>query len=332
MPRRLALVLVLLALVLVAPTAALAQDATPMASPAAGPCDAPELPPGTPTPREEGTPAAAEATPGVDEEQADVAVEEGAPPAPPVGTPAAGTEADAAQTALENLINCINGGDYLAVAALATDDFIRDVIGVPTPYDVPGSFEGVQPMAVRSIGNAQSYADGSVSVDVVYTGLFGGPGALSSERWFFVDEEGELKLDSIQFGLSLPEGALPGATVIDVRMVDFAFALSAYTVPANTPVIFRTTNASGTGSPHVNVIGQLKEGATAESVIKGEINLDDEDAMTGFFGALFLQPGGSGDLAFESLAPGTYFLVCDVRTEDGTPHYELGMVAQLTVE
>jgi uncharacterized cupredoxin-like copper-binding protein len=123
---------------------------------------------------------------------------------------------------------------------------------------------------------------------------------------------------------------LPGATVIDVQMVDFAFALSKYTVPANTPVIFRTTNNSGTGSPHVNVVLTYVEGTTAEGLIEGEVNL--EEASTGFFGAVFLEPGQSGDLAFESLAPGTYFLVCDVETEDGTPHFELGMVSQVTVE
>jgi hypothetical protein len=34
----------------------------------------------------------------------------------------------------------------------------------------------------------------------------------------------------------------------------------------------------------------------------------------------------------EDLAPGTYTLVCDVTTPDGTPHWQLGMVAQFTVE
>ena len=92
-----------------------------------------------------------------------------------------GAEADEAAAALENLFNCINAADYLGVAALATDDFIRNFIEVPTPYDVPATFEGVQPVEIRSLGNAQTYADGSVSVDVVYSGLFNGPGALGSE-------------------------------------------------------------------------------------------------------------------------------------------------------
>lgn len=322
MPRLFALVIMALSLALVAPAAVLAQDASPAASPMAGPCDAPELPPGTPTPMEEGTPAAAEEEePAAEEEQA--ASEES-----PAGAPADPTAAGEAEAALENLFNCINGGDYLAVAALVTNNFLQNFIGVPTPYDVPATFEGVQPVEVRSLGNAQTYADGRVSVDAVFTGLFNGPGALGSERFFFVEEDGSYKLDHIE-AASLPEGALPDATVVDVQLVDFAFALSEYTVPANTPVILRTTNNSGTGAEHVNVVLTYEEGATAEGLIEGEVDIE---SSTGFFGAIFLEPGATGDLAFESLAPGTYFLVCDVETEDGTPHYELGMVTQVTVE
>ncbi|MBA3450005.1 MAG: hypothetical protein H0T18_02195 [Chloroflexia bacterium] len=322
MPRVCALVLMALSLALVAPVTVLAQDASPAASPMAGPCDAPELPPGTPTPMDEATPAAAmEATPVEDEAPV---VEEA-----PAGTPVDAAAAGEAEAAVENLFNCLNSGDFLAAGALMTDNFIQSFVEVSTVYDVPATFEGVQPVEARSLSNAQSYADGSVSIDTVYSGLFSGPGALSSARLTFVEEDGYYKLDNYQ-DITLPEGALPGATVIDVQMVDFAFALSEYTVPANTPVILRTTNNSGSGSGHVNVVVTYEEGTTAEGLIEGEVNL--EEAATGFFGALFLEPGMSGDLAFESLAPGTYFLVCDVETADGTPHYEVGMGSQVTVE
>ena len=320
--------LIVLSLSLATPAPILAQEASPEASPMAGPCEAPELPPGTPTPMDEATPtAAAQATPNGEEGEADAPEDMVAEP--PAGTPVSGAEAGDAEAALRNLINCVNAGDYLAVAALMTDNFIQNFIEVPTPYDVPATFEGVQPIDLRSVDNAQTYADGRVSVDAVFTGLFNGPGALGSARWFFVDEDGTYKLDHYQ-DVPLPEGTLPDATVIDVQMVDFAFALSEYTVPANTPVIFRTTNNSGTGSPHVNVVLTYEQGTTAEGLIEGEVNI--EEASTGFYGAVFLEPGQSGDLVFESLAPGTYFLVCDVETEDGTPHYELGMVSQVTVE
>ena len=322
MSRLFALVLMTLSLALVAPVTVQAQDASPAASPMAGPCDAPELPPGTPTPMDEATPAAAmEATPVEDEAPV---VEEA-----PAGTPADAAATGEAEAAVENLFNCLNSGDFLAAGALMTDNFIQSFLEVSTVYDVPATFEGVQPVEARLLSNAQSYADGSVSIDTVYSGLFSGPGALSSARWTFVEEDGYYKLDNYQ-DVALPEGALPGATVVDVQMVDFAFALSEYTVPANTPVILRTTNNSGSGSGHVNVVLTYEEGTTAEGLIEGEVNL--EEASTGFFGALFLEPGETGDLAFESLQPGTYFLVCDVETDDGTPHYQLGMVSQVMVE
>ncbi|MDQ3045208.1 MAG: hypothetical protein M3R06_08675 [Chloroflexota bacterium] len=326
MYRLFALFAVLLTLSLAAPSVA-AQDASPAASPAAGPCEAPELPPGTPTPLEEepdsaASPSAEEEAPPEDEGEGE------GPPAAPMGTPADAAAGDPAEAAIQNLFNCINSGDYLAVAALLTNNFIQNFIEVPTVYDVPASFEGVQPIDVRSVGNAQSYEDGSVSVDGVYTGLFNGPGSIASTRWTFVEEEGILKLDGIE-EIPLPEGALPGAVVIDVQMVDYAFALSEYTVPANTPVIFRTTNRSAIGAPHVNVILTYPEGTTTEGLIEGEADIE---SSTGFLGAVFLLPGQTGDIGFESIEPGTYFLLCDVETEDGTPHFELGMVAQVTVK
>jgi uncharacterized cupredoxin-like copper-binding protein len=101
------------------------------------------------------------------------------------------------------------------------------------------------------------------------------------------------------------------------------------TIPAG-PVVFRFSNTSFNGEPHVGVTVTLTEGMTAEQIIQGEAL--PEDQMTGFVNAIFLEPGQTGDYYVEDLAPGTYTLVCDVTTPDGTPHWMLGMVAQFTVE
>ena len=312
-----AVVLFVLSLTAAGITPAWAQEATP----GGAACVAPELPPGTPTPMDEATPTA-----GVEEGES----EESPAPAPPVGTPISGPDADAAGAALETLFACVNATDYLAAGALMTANFIRGFLEVPTVYDVPGTFEDVQPVEIRALSNAQAYADGRVSIDAVYTGLFQGPDSLGSERWFFAEEDGILKLDGLQFGVPLPEGALPGATEIALTMVDYAFAVETYTVPENTPLIFTITNESGTGAPHEAVVLTYPEGTTAEQLIQGEVDLEAES--TGFVGAVFLEPGTTGVLAFETLAPGTYFLLCFVQTKDGTPHHELGMVSQITVE
>jgi uncharacterized cupredoxin-like copper-binding protein len=301
-----------------------AQEATPVAS-----CVAPELPPGTPTPMEEAPAAEDEgeehdhaATPGAEEEEAPVGEM-----TLPVGTPADAETAAAVTAAIQNLIACIDSGEYLKAGALATTNFIQNFLGVPTVYDVPSTFEGVGPFEVRSLDNAQTYDDGSVSIDFVYGGFGNGPGGISSERWFFVEEDGLLKLDNI-LPISLPEGALPGALVVEVTMVDYAFALSQTTLPANQPIVFRVTNASSSNAGHVAVILTFAEGTTVEALIAGESDVE----PTGFFGALYLDPGQSGDLGVTGLGAGTYFLACDVETEAGTPHYDLGMVTEIRVE
>jgi hypothetical protein len=89
-----------------------AQDASPEASPAAVACMAPELPPGTPTPMEEGTPAEM-ASP-----MAEMAEAEEATPEP--GTPADEATAAEIEAAVMNYAACFNTGDPAKHVALET--------------------------------------------------------------------------------------------------------------------------------------------------------------------------------------------------------------------
>jgi len=309
---------------------AVAQESTPVAG-----CEGPELPPGTPTPMEDAASPAADHAEGEDHEatptgdEAAEGEEESFEMATPEGVmPAAEADAATAIAGMENVIACFDTGDYPAAGALMTDRFIQEFLGIPTVYDVPANLEGAAPFEVVSLDNAQTYADGSYSVDFIYSGFFNGPCGITAERWFLVDEGGYLKVDNIT-QISLPEGALPGALVVDVTMVDYAFALSQTTLPADTPIIFRLTNATSSGAPHVGVVLTFEAGTTAEAVISSETEIGEP---TGFFGALYLEAGDSGEFGVTGLAAGTYFLACDVETEAGNPHYELGMVSEITVE
>ncbi len=239
-------------------------------------------------------------------------------------------EATAAATiaGVENLIACINTGDYVGLSALMTESFIHTVLGVPSAADVPASFEGAVPLEVVSLDNVLTYEDGSASVDIVFTGFFNGPGGISAERWFIVEDGGFFKINIIT-PIAMPEGALPGAVVVDVTLVDYAFALSESTLPANTPIIFRLTNQSAGGEGHVAALLTYPDGTTPESLISGE---SDIQASTAFFAGAYLDPGQTGEMAVTGLEAGMYFLVCDVATASGTPHHDLGMVAQVTVE
>jgi uncharacterized cupredoxin-like copper-binding protein len=300
----------------------LAQDA----SPAAGECVAPALPPGTPSSEEDL--AAYEEAEAAEDAAQEAAGTLTATPADE-GTSADPATAEAATAAMENVVACLNGGDYLAAGALTTQFFLQNFIEVPTVYDFPAMMEGAGPLEVLRIENALVYADGTVSVDFVYTGFFNGPTAITSERWYLVQTDGIYKVNWISPN-SLPADVLPGATVVEVVMVDYAFYVEPKKVPAGQPVIFRVTNQAASTTGHVAVLLSYPAGTTAEQLIAGDVSV--MDASTGFYGALYLEPGQRGDLAFTTLEAGTYFFGCDVETEGGHVHFELGMVAQITVE
>src|SRR5215217_9470028 len=105
-------VLALLAGGFVQSAAVRAQDA----SPTPVECDAPELPPGTPTPQMEGSPAALEGSP--------VAVsEETAEATPEAGTPADEATAAEIAAAVENYVACFDSGDPAKYVALETENY-----------------------------------------------------------------------------------------------------------------------------------------------------------------------------------------------------------------
>ncbi len=326
-PPRFALLLLTLVLSLagaVRPGLAVAQEGTP----AAAQCVAPELPPGTPTPPEASPEAMAEMEVA---EGTPVADEDGQAAhnfAPPEGLAADDTVAAAAIAGADNFIACLNAGNFLDVGALMSNSFIVDYVEVDTVYDIPADMEGVQPVELISSGNVLAYDDGRVSVDLVFTGFFYGPGAIGSERWTFVLEEGFYKLDNITW-ISGPAGLLEGAVEVDVTMVDFAFSLSQSTIPANVPVILHVTNNSFSMSGHVAILVTCQD-ITPEQIITGE--KDGEAECAGFFGASYLEPGQTSDFLFSGLPPGRYIFACDVETPSGVSHIELGMVAEFVVE
>ncbi len=300
-----------------------AQDANPMVE-----CVAPDLPPGTPTPmEEEGSPVAEEASPEAIEGEATPADEMAGHEMEVTETPADEATATAARGGLDGILDCIAAGDFLGLAGLMTANGWAFVTETGNPYDVPLSMEGAAPVRIVTEGDVVSDENGRVGLHLVYGDLFNGPGVLSSERWYLVEEDGYWKFDGIA-NAPAPDDFMPDATVVSVDTVDFAFALSQNEIPAG-PAIFRLTNTSYTHSPHVGVVVTLVEGLTAEQVI--QMDALPEEQLTGFFVATFLEPGQSADLIFENIEPGVYTLVCDFTTAEGVEHWKLGMVAQFDV-
>jgi hypothetical protein len=331
MNRVFAVAFAVLALLSVSTAPIAAQDASPAASPAPGPCVAPALPPGTPTPMEESPAggAAGETEGATPESEAEGEAAFPTPTPLPAGTIADPATAERVLAGLTNWFNCFGTGEYEAVAALSTPNLIAWITGGSTnPYDwvafMPEIAADSADQQELFLGNVLIYADGRFSVDHVYRSGH----LVENERFYLVEEEGFFKVDALAFGLPV-DPALLGAepTVVEVALVDYAFAPDTYAIPAGGAVVFRATNR-GT-EPHVLSVMRYPAGTTAEQVIEGEVDAL-EDA-TEFLGGHFAVPGQGFDVALVDLEPGVYFLICDVGTADGTPHYHLGMVARITV-
>jgi uncharacterized cupredoxin-like copper-binding protein len=294
--------------------AVFAQDGTPEASPPAGPCDAPALPPGTPTPQMQGSPVAAPA--GTEEAEAPAA-------SPEAGTPADEATTKAAVAAVENLVNCLNGGNYEGVAALFTPNMVMQIAGTTNPYDVLPSLQG---LAFRDFqtSTVETYADGRLTVEVTYRET---EYQYVHERWWLVQDGEYWKLDGFDTLTPEPEG---DTAVVGVALgaADNEFSLVPDTDSATqSPVlIFHATN--GGKVAHMLAVLKLPEGMTMDQVMKDE----SLQSQVEFIGSVdYVAPGESMDLALINLPAGEYTLTCFFTAPDGKTHAEHGMVATFTV-
>lgn len=300
--------LLVLPLVSVAP--AVAQDATPTAT-----CVAPALPPGEPTDPN--------ATPAAMEEEA-VAEEA----APVQEGPASRNIAATAREGLDNALACFNAGDYLGTAALFTPGFVMEFTGTGNPYDVAAALEEESDIQITTEVNSVIDTNNRVGIHIIYRNLPVSNGVMHSERWYMVKDGDYWKLDEIAPALSPPD-LFTAATVVEINMVDFAFALSQNSVPAG-PVILRFTNTSFSGSPHLASLFTVADGVTAEQMI--QMDASAEDPTTSFLTETFVEPGQTVEILLSFISPGVYTLFCGFETADGVSHHNLGMVAQFTVE
>ena len=105
-------------------------------------------------------------------------------------------------------------------------------------------------------------------------------------------------------------------TAIDVRMTDFQFQPSQFTVPAGEEISFSSSNNGAV--VHNFVI--MKLGTTAGDMF-------DEEDIPNVYWEVELVPGGTTETSFTAPAePGEYQVVC--RTEG---HIASGMTGKLTV-
>lgn len=280
------------------------------ASPVIAVCDAPPLPPGTPTPPEAmASPAASEP---VD-----------ATPMPadsifPPGEPADDVTTARVTAAAENLASCLATGNALGFAALVTPNYLLEEFDTTNPYDLETELDGFPTFELLAAEDVLTHKDGRFSIAL--TTLLGGM-QVDHFRAYFVDgENGYLLLDE--------EDPLPieGAAVqVDVILRDHTFELSQTTIPAGELVSFTVRNEGA--YLHEFVVLQLPEGATIDEALSDPALA--EQVM--FVGGVFVAPGAEADVGLTNLAPGTYTVACFLDEPGGVPHFAQGMVADLTV-
>jgi hypothetical protein len=288
-----------------------AQDATP----AVGECDAPALPPGTPTALEEATPEGEDMA-GMD--HATPAAEEAAP----AGTPADDATTAEAQAGAQNIINCLESGNLEGAAALLTPNFVQRYFGVPTVYDAlaGGSLEDAPYGEGTEVGDVLTYHDGSVSVDVIYAQT---QYQTAAERWTLVQDDEYWKVDQIeQIEAPVPAG---DTAVVGVVMTEYAFTPN---VPSVVQMPVNTFHLQNQGAEdHEMVLLRLPEGVTIEEALEDPA-LNEQIEFIGFG---FAAPGEESDAHLVGLEPGVYTMACFVTTPDGEFHVDLGMFAEFEV-
>ena len=172
---------VALAVVCLGPERALAQDASPMASPSTTACVAP--------PSVAGTPAALASSPTAGE-VGPVTEPPATPDAAtgPVGTPADQATVDRVVAAERNLQNCINAGEYDIVIALHAPEAVPLLFGTGDPVEAAAMLEGFPQVENVALENVQLLPDGRISVEVTFTA----GGELMRWRDYWVDRNGFL--------------------------------------------------------------------------------------------------------------------------------------------
>ena len=228
-------------------TAALAQDATPVAAE----CVAPPLAPGSPSPLDEMDASGMEMA----EDDAAATPETAmATPALPAGETADAATAERVTAAVQNVLTCYNTGNFAAMAALFTPAGLLEEFGITNQHDLEFMLVGGAPISLISVTDVQVHEDGTLSADVetAFVDI-----QLDRERWFLVEDGDFLLVNSTP---TLPVIAPEGAVSLEVDMVDYAFELSQETLPSNTPLVFKVTNSGE--YPHELLLIQMAQSAT----------------------------------------------------------------------
>ncbi|HEU5083844.1 MAG TPA: cupredoxin domain-containing protein, partial [Acidimicrobiales bacterium] len=117
-----------------------------------------------------------------------------------------------------------------------------------------------------------------------------------------------------------PAADVAGKAVIEIEMVDYAYAPDTVDIRAGVPVVFRFTNTGNV--PHEAMVGDMHQ----QEEFEAEGDHDADDGHHGDVMAVMVQPGETADLEVVVAEPGTTYMACHIPG-----HYERGQIATINV-
>lgn len=231
-----------------------------------------------------------------------------------------GEDATAVERAVRAAIDAWNAGDVDRFLAAFTDRGIR--------FEFDATRAEAKQLLAERIGELPRSADEIVVVILgdtatatatYFFGQVGGYEALSLVR-----KEGRWLFEGSTF---LTADLAPGVTPVELELADYAFRFDPAQMRAGN-VMFTATNAGA--EDHEVVLARIPAGLDlAQAVAAPELPSDVQ--VLGVVGPI--PPGDVTTIRTkEALALGRYALFCLLENAQGTPHAELGMYADFTVE
>ena len=118
------------------------------------------------------------------------------------------------------------------------------------------------------------------------------------------------------------------AEVVNVTGTEYSFELSATPTAETQEITFENVGEE----PHDLIFARINEGYTLQDAIEAQGR---KGTAEQFRPILFAKPGETAKQTIqidEPLEPGHYAMVCTVETEDGRPHFDLGMTEEFDIE
>ncbi len=206
--------------------------------------------------------------------------------------------------AIENYTACYNSGDIATVLALTTPNYLMDAFGTDDVALIESamSMAPLPAMEILSLGNAQTHADGRVSID---NEAMSGDHQYIKTRTFFVREGDTLLIDG--------EDYLPSTADVE-EMAIISFTIADDTAPlafdqtTSVPAIEGLTLYGANNGAERHTVALLRLGDETAGTPVAELPASQLTSGE-LIGAISIEPGERGELVLVNLEPGSYLLI-----------------------